>query len=509
MAVEDDAEHKQSLLVGDEAAASASGDYKTYHRRWWVLFCYATFSCLQGWTWAVPGSVSDTYTDLYAITPDSVELQLNYGALLFLPVAIPVGWWMDARVNGVKHNLWIGALLVLVASIARCLATDASSKSVAMLHLSAILIALAGPISMSAVSKLSEEWFPPGQRALATSVAATANGAGSTLSAIVGPQMVVANTWSSLQVYNYLMLGLVAFNTACIFAYFPARPPTPPSRTAALAHAKHHSGGFGAAGDGSASLTVWQVLARLCRNKDFLILTAVYGIAGGMQAGFGGIMVLDVSNVGIDQTAAGWLAFTSSITGNVVGVTLGHLADRFRHLGRIAVTGTVVGAAATFYIVLALQSALPAAWMTLPRLLPQLYVAYILSTGVNAVQPLLFELAVESSHPLPIATVITAMTFAYNAGAAVILSIPIGYPAALNWAYGATIVALALLLLFSFRESSRRFAVDAAATEEDAAALQHAEEDEVYGGVSSAPAAAAKGGADAEEGDAAALLTLR
>lgn len=479
-----DAEGKVSLLAGDAADASDDGgdraEFKTYHRRWWILFCYATFSCLQGWSWQTPGSISDTYTQLYAITPNVVELQLNYGAILFLPIALPVGWWMDARVNGVRHNLWIGTLLVLVASIARCLATDASSKSVALLHLSAILIALAGPISMSAVSSLSEMWFPPRQRALATSVAAISNGLGSTLCAVVGPQ-VAGTTFASLQTYNYLMLGLVAFNTACIFAYFPARPPSPPSRTAALAHSKAH--GPGDAASGHAKLSVWQVLGRLGRNKDFLVLTAVYGIAGGMQAGFGGIMVLDVSNIGIDQTSAGWLAFTTSIIGNVTGVALGHFADRFRHLGRIAVTGTVVGAAATLYIVLALQSVLPAAWMELPHLLPQLYVAYALSMLVNAVQPLLFELAVESSHPLPIATVITVMTFAYNAGAAIILSIPIGYPAALNWAYGATMVALAVLLVTTFRESSRRFAVDAATTEEDAAALQHAEEVEVFGGV--------------------------
>ena len=177
------------LLDGGNAAGEPPP--RVYAARWWVLAQYALFTALQGWAWAIPGSVGDTYVALYGLSTWTLQLFLNYGALLFLVVALPVGYAMD-KPGGIMRQVLLGSALVTAGAGLRCCATDAGAGSIACLHASYICTALAGPAAMSAVAKLSEEWFPPGERTTATAIATIFNGLGCAFSALVGPAMVAA-----------------------------------------------------------------------------------------------------------------------------------------------------------------------------------------------------------------------------------------------------------------------------------------------------------------------------
>ena len=478
-------DHNEEVVEGSEPI-------KVYKTRWWILFQYSLFACLQGWCWAIPGNISDTYLDLYTqLSSADIEWFLNYGAILFLVVCFQVGYAMD-RPGGVKYQLWIGTSLVTGGAVLRCFARDTSITSTILLHISYIFTALAGPVSMSAVSKVAEEWFPVSQRATATAIANVSNGFGSAMSAIVGPQMMAADvsSWARLQNYNYVMLALTVFNLVCVFVYFPIHPPTPPSITAGLSRKVENHLQW---------RELWPILKKLMTNRSIMMLAAVYGIGGGMQAGWGGLLVLNLQNINLDQTTANWLSFASSFAGNVLGVALGLYADKFRNLSVAIKVANVVTAVSTLYFVLAVQSLLPEAWMKPAALLPQLYVSLIFSNAAIMSYPLFFELAIEATFPCPPATVVTFLTAAYNFGAMVgqhcsdcvgwlssfefgcgaffhhaticlypppdvlqiILSVPIANGTIFNWVYCGTVVALAVMLVAFFKESSKRFEIDA------------------------------------------------
>ena len=443
-------------LLGDgDAPGAPPAPPRVYAARWWVLLQYVLFTALQGWAWAIPGSVSDTYLDLYAPAVDSWTIQvfLNYGAVLFCLVAFPVGYAMD-KPGGIKQQVLLASALVTAGAVLRCCATDAGVGSVVCLHASFILTALAGPAAMSAVAKLSEEWFPPNERTTATSVATLCNGVGTAFSSLVGPAMVAggdAGSFAPLQRYNYVMLALIAANLLMMAAYFPAAPPTPPSASAAVSRA---------AGAALTPAKLWGVLRAVARNRNVVVLALVYGVGGGAQAGWGGLLNMNLNTVGVSQYSAGMIGFVSALVGNMAGVVVGAYADRARAFKRLCVGGSVVGALATAWIVAALQGALPAAWSTPGALTPGFFLAFTLTYGTFATSPLLFELAVESTHPLPEGSVITCMTFVYNAAAAAMLTVPLSAGAAFNYAYLAVQVAMLMLLVVGFRETFDRYSVD-------------------------------------------------
>lgn len=135
--------------------------------------------------------------------------------------------------EGLRYSVILGSVLVTAGAALRCIARDAGTLSLVWLHLSYVLNAIAGPVAMSGVSKVSEEWFPPSQRALSTALAANANGLGAAIAFLLGPQFVGADSsFAGLMDYNWLCLGLTALNTVAIVAYWPSRPPHPPSLSA-------------------------------------------------------------------------------------------------------------------------------------------------------------------------------------------------------------------------------------------------------------------------------------
>lgn len=76
---------------------------------------------------------------------------------------------------GCRGVVVTGLALVTVACVLQCFAGDSSMLSVVLLHLSYAINAIGGPVAMGTVSALSEAWFPPEQRTLATSIMAEAN----------------------------------------------------------------------------------------------------------------------------------------------------------------------------------------------------------------------------------------------------------------------------------------------------------------------------------------------
>ena len=95
---------------------------------------------------------------VYGISNNQIQLLLNYGPLGWFVVCLPLSWLMDR--HGSRAPVMISIWLVFASSVVRIFARDSSTLSVVLVHASFILNALAGPIAMSACSKISEGVIP-------------------------------------------------------------------------------------------------------------------------------------------------------------------------------------------------------------------------------------------------------------------------------------------------------------------------------------------------------------
>ena len=122
--------------------------------RYWILATYSMLAAMQGLTWSVPGTLAPTFLDVYGMDQDTVQLLLNYGPIFYVLCMLPVMYALDRY--GIRLATTSGLALVLVANVMRCFASDASELSVAIVHISFILNASAGPAAMAVPSKLAE-----------------------------------------------------------------------------------------------------------------------------------------------------------------------------------------------------------------------------------------------------------------------------------------------------------------------------------------------------------------
>lgn len=91
--------------------------------------------------------------------------------IFFIPMTLPFAWWLD-QPNGLRGCTLVGFALVVGGCICRLVATTQQPWSIALLHLSYVFNAVAGPVAMGCVSKVAENWFPAAERATATAIAA-------------------------------------------------------------------------------------------------------------------------------------------------------------------------------------------------------------------------------------------------------------------------------------------------------------------------------------------------
>lgn len=253
---------------------SHTNDAETIHLskgRWWILATFSLFAFAQGMFWAIPGPVSAAMGTLYNINDTTIQLLINYGPIFYLPLSIPLAYWMD-RPGGVRQATLWGITIVGIGQICRNLAYDDSTVSIVLVHTSYILNAIAGPVAMSAVGKISEDWFPPSFRATSTAIMSEANLFGGAAAQLIGPQMVPDGTMPQLLDFMYLCSVIAGLNLVMALIYFPSHPPHPPSISASTTKAAEKDMSMG---------SMKNALVQLFYNRSFMILIFAYGLSTG------------------------------------------------------------------------------------------------------------------------------------------------------------------------------------------------------------------------------------
>ena len=217
------------------------------------------------------------------------------------------------------------AVLLCSASIAvgcglRIISSEPDTAT-PLIHIGQFVIGLGGPVGQSSATVISSTWFPASQRTTATAIASLAAYVGTAISFVIGPGFVtdienltvnstthdhvVRKVGKEIMNLLYLEFGLGCFFFILVLFTFPAKPPLPPSTTAALERLDFTKG-----------------LKQLFQNPQFQLIAFVYGITTGVYSAWCSDLALNLSAYNINNDEASWFGFWAVVAGAVSGIVL-------------------------------------------------------------------------------------------------------------------------------------------------------------------------------------------
>lgn len=433
--------------------------------KWYILFSFSVLVFSQCMTWITYGTVPTTTQQYYGITVHQLDLLINWGSILYVVMAVPMMFVISSP-RGLAYSVRLSAILVLLSNVLRCLpslffppkqsyAQSASSDTaslllttatsspltLALLHISQIMNACAGPISMTPCALLSHIWFEPRLRSTATTIAWVSSGLGITFSYLACPYVVGDNN-IPLLLYSEFAISLLAF--ILIFAHFPQKPNKSsdnnnvfdddgfneskpilpkPSLTAENEDRKDDYEEY--VNDDNDNIyddndenskkkkkkkSAKEILLECIdgmkvsfSSKDSALAVIAGGIQLGIGSGWSSCLPQVLGGLDFSERVSGVLSFVCSILGSVSSLTIGKVNDirsmRRRHktlaLGSFAVSLVFLG-------VFLLYVRLPGAAESLlePTRAAALVVLCGISVSTSCITPLFYEMLAEITYPV-------------------------------------------------------------------------------------------------------------
>ncbi|CAD7670732.1 unnamed protein product [Nyctereutes procyonoides] len=437
------------------AAAAAPGPGRVYGRRWLVLLLFSLLGFAQGLVWNTWGPIQNSARQAYGFSSWDIALLVLWGPIGFLP-CFAFMWLLDKR--GLRITVLLTSFLMVLGTGLRCIPISDLMLKRRLIHGGQLLNGLAGPTVMNAAPFLSTTWFSADERATATAIASMLSYLGGACAFLVGPLVVPAPNGTSpllasetsrthikdlIETVLYAEFGVVCLLFSATLAYFPPRPPLPPSVAAA-----------------SQRLSYRRSFCRLLSNMRFLMIALAYAIPLGVFAGWSGVLDLILTPVHVSQVDAGWIGFWSIVGGCVVGIGMARFADFIRGMLKLILLLLFSGAtlSSTWFTLTCLNSI-----THLPLTTVTLYASCILlGVFLNSSIPIFFELFVETVYPVPEGITCGVVTFLSNMFMGVLLFFLTFYHTELswfNWCLPGSCL-LSLLLILCFRESYDRLYLD-------------------------------------------------
>ncbi|XP_029461078.1 solute carrier family 49 member 4 isoform X2 [Rhinatrema bivittatum] len=224
------------------AAPGARG--RVYSRRWLVLFLFSLLGFLQGLMWNSWGPIQNSAKAAYGFSSVEIALLVLWGPIGFLACFFFM-WLMDKK--GLRLTVLLTAFLMVAGAGLKCVPVTDTLIKRRLIHAGQLLNGLGSPTVINAAPFLSMTWFSPDERTTATAIAGMVNYLGGACAFLVGPLVVPAPNKTLLlpspghvgyirdriEAVMYAEFGFVSLIFAAALAFFPARPPVPPSMAAA------------------------------------------------------------------------------------------------------------------------------------------------------------------------------------------------------------------------------------------------------------------------------------
>uniref|UniRef100_A0A8C0B411 Solute carrier family 49 member 4 n=1 Tax=Buteo japonicus TaxID=224669 RepID=A0A8C0B411_9AVES len=320
----------------------------------------------------------------------------------------PIGAWWS---RGLRVTVLLTSSLMVLGAGLRCVPVSDLEIRKKLIHGGQLLNGLAGPTVMNAAPFLSTTWFSPDERATATAIASLLNYLGAAGAFLVGPLVVPSPNGTShllllsqsnnehikdrIEAVLYAEFGMVSLIFSAALAYFPSRPPFPPSVAAA-----------------SQRLSYRRSFCRLLSNFRFLMVALAYAIPLGVFSGWSGVLDLILTPVHVSQVSIFWLIISSYF---VSGIFADFIRGMLKFILLLLLSGATL--ASTWFTLTCLTSV-----THLPLTTATLYTSCILlGIFLNSSVPIFFELFVETVYPVPEGITCGVVTFLSNVFMGVLL----------------------------------------------------------------------------------------
>jgi MFS family permease len=229
---------------------------KVYGYRWAVLAAFMLITAVNQACWITFAPITGEAARYYGTSDLVIGLLSLVFMVLYVLTALPAAWMIDTW--GFRRAVGAGALLTAAGALGR----GFLSTRLELVFAAQIAIALGQPLVLGAITKLAARWFPPQERATAAGLGTLGIYLGILAAMLVTPTLTLhLRIGGMLRVY-----GFAAVAAAALFlALARERPRTPP-----------------AAAEQDARSLVFVGLRSMLRNRDFLLLLAIFFIGLGM-----------------------------------------------------------------------------------------------------------------------------------------------------------------------------------------------------------------------------------
>ena len=431
-----------------------------YTTRWYVLIIVALSNVLNNNFWAYWGSIAQSAKSVYDWTDNTIFILVNLGNGAAFLATLAGCYFVDRQ--GIRASVLVCYGCMVLTTVSKIITMETYPATI-LIGIGQIFNGIANSVTGAIPPVVSEVWFPLNERTTATAIAALAAGLGSATTFIIGPLAVsspvmngsvilfnetnISTIRTQIKHLNFAMFGVCSIILFICIVYLPAKPPTPPSVTAASDRYGFKEG-----------------ILNLMRRPNMWYIGAMYGVSMGSFGSWASVLNIILHPLGISQAEAGWMVFSGCIGGVLGGIAMGKIADIFKRRMKVLLV-------IDFILVV-----ICVGWFTfqcndiLPRSTTMLFVAAIgLSVFFNAITPIFIEMACEVSYPIAEGLTSGLLSMFINFTATIFLLInliPNIGTAWMNWwVTGVPVVTVPLLLMF--RVKYQRVDIDTAARSEN------------------------------------------
>ena len=228
-----------------------------------------------------PEKIRDYFGD--QMSDSAIKWLLNWGPIAGI-LCFPYQTHILSRPNGLSRSIVIGTILVLFGNGIRSLpliCTEGFRRSTGafvMYHIGQAAIAAGGPFIMGSVSRLSYVWFLENERTIATAIAQTANGLGTTIGFLIGPVFA-----DDLPTLFWISLIAAIIPAVAFLLYCPEKPAMPPSSASERSQSSNEDNNVGA-------VAAWiETVRRSTKHPSYVTLVLSAGILAGANSAWQGV----------------------------------------------------------------------------------------------------------------------------------------------------------------------------------------------------------------------------
>ncbi|KAH3767587.1 transporter, major facilitator subfamily protein [Pelomyxa schiedti] len=396
-------------------------------KRWYILALFCYFSVEECICWFTFSSVPEASEEYYGISLATLNMLLNWGAIVFIILAPLVSALLTYK-NGLRICILYGVWAVFFGACIRTIPCFVSEElrqkdgMIAVLHIGQIVVSLANPSMMISVAQLSCTWFPDNERTTATAIAFTSTSVGIALGFVIGPQVV--HTSSEMPHLLYLEIAISVVPLLFVTIHFPSAPHSPPSAAARTHQSSFNEKPLETPVAPKLSFQLSSLLPKkwfkgllVClKRKNAVLVILAGGVEAGVSSGWISLIPLVLSSYNYTPQQAGWMGCANTIAATVGCVTSGAIVDKFLpyHMKSLICVECLLAILAFSWITLSLPSVMFAE----PPIPSNIYTvsAALILAGLfqGAMYPVFLELAAEVTFPVGEGTSTGLITFLFN-----------------------------------------------------------------------------------------------